>query len=109
MRAFTQREGQRVIGREANGPFGNLKTFQIAPKFFQHRGTSRIERAVIRPCAEENQRTPIQAERRNSIADTLLHFRSDGMDRFADFRQRPPLIRLRGREVLVNRLGLSLR
>ena len=31
------------------------------------------------------------------------------MDRFAEFRQRPPLIRLRGREVLVNRLGLSLR
>src|SRR5262249_57841279 len=32
-----QRQRQRLIGREMNGPLGNLKTFQIAPKLFQRR------------------------------------------------------------------------
>src|SRR5438094_8646228 len=106
---FHQRQRQRVIGRKPNGAFGNLKSFQIAPKIFQRLGAAWIEGAMIRPCAEENQRTSIKAKRRNSIADALLRFRSDGTDCFPEFRQRPPLIRLRCREILVNRLWLSLR
>src|SRR5882762_5718130 len=99
---FHQRGRQRIIGRETNGPLGDLKTFQITPKFFQRRGTARIERAVIGPCAEENQRTPIQAKCRNSIADALFCPRSDRMDSLAKFLEHDSLLGAYACQVFVN-------
>src|SRR4030095_4880314 len=98
---FHQRDRQRVIGRKANGPPGNLK-------FFQRRGTARIQRAMIRPCAEENQRASVQAESRNSVADTLLNLGRDCADGLAKFLERDPLISAYACEVFINcsRLGV---
>src|SRR6266576_3893183 len=104
---FYQCQRQRVIRREANGPLANLKTFQIIPKIFQRSGIAWIERAVIRPSAQENQGSSIQAKRRNSITDALLNLGCYCVDDLAKFLQRDLLIRAYACEVFVNCSRLS--
>jgi hypothetical protein len=57
---------------------------------------------VIRPSAEENQRSSIQAKRRNSITDALFKLGLDRMDGLAKLVEHDPLIRAYACEVFVN-------
>ena len=72
---------------------------------FHGGGTHWIERAVIRPRAEGNERTPIQTKRGESVADALLRLGRDGADGLAEFLERGRLIGIHGREIFVNRPG----
>src|SRR5207245_7509586 len=63
---------------------------------------------MIRPCAKENERTSIEAKRRNSITDTFLRLRRDGMDCLPKFLKSFALIGIRACEVFVNRFGLAI-
>ena len=88
--------------------FAGLEISYLVPKFFQRYGTSRIERAMIRPCAKENQQAPIQAKRGNPVTDTFLRLWRDGTDRLAKFLKRVSMIGIHARKVLVNRFGFAL-
>ena len=61
---------------------------------------------MIRPCAEENQRTSIQTKRRNSITDALLNPGRGRADRLAKFLESDALISVYACEVFVNRSRL---
>ncbi len=60
---------------------------------------------MIRPCAKENQWTSIEAKRRNSITDTFLRLRRDGMDRLPKFLKNTAMIGIHVRKVLINCFG----
>ncbi len=63
---------------------------------------------MIRPCAEENQRSSIEAKGGNSITDTFLRVWRDGMNRFPNFLKSIAMIRVHARKTLIDRLGASL-
>ena len=54
-----QRRRQRFVCGEADRAFARLETFELVLERFHDGGTHWIERAVIRPRAEGNERTPI--------------------------------------------------
>ena len=91
-----------------NSALSDLEVFQISPKFFQRCSASGIERAMIRPGTEENQRASVQTKRRNSIANALFRFGRDRTDSPAQLLQRDALLSIHRREILVDRRVVRL-
>ena len=104
-----QRHRQRFVCGEADRAFAGPETFELVLERFHGGGTHRIERAVIRPRAEGNERTPIQTKRGESVADALLRLGRDGADSLAEFLEGGPLIGIHAREIFVNCPGFGLR
>jgi len=50
---------------------------------------------MIRPRSEANEQMPVQAKRRNSVADALMCFGRYGENGFAEFLKSSPLVRIR--------------
>src|SRR5262249_55231739 len=65
-------------------------------------------RAMIRPGAEEEQRTSVKAKRRDSITDTFLRFRRYGTNCAPNLLKDVAMIRVYTCEVLINCLRLLL-
>ena len=99
----------RFVCGEADRAFAGLETFELVLERFHGGGTHWIERAVTRPSAEGNERTPIQTKRGESVADALLRLGRDGADGLAEFLEGGPLIGIHARKIFVNRPGFGLR
>ena len=94
-----------VIRREANRAFAGLKVFELVLKLFREGGTGGIERTVICPRAEINERSSVELKPSESVADALFHVGCDGVNGLAEFLQHGSLPGFRTREVLVNGFG----
>jgi hypothetical protein len=103
------RRRQRFVCGEADRAFARLEIRELVFERFHDCGTHRIERAVIRPCAEGNERTPIHTKSGESVADALLRFGRDGADDLPEFLKGDPLIGIHAREIFVYRPRFGLR
>src|SRR5262249_12654938 len=87
-----ERGRQRVVGRKSNRAVAGVVLLEFV--FVSgHRGRAhRVESAMVGSRAEGDQRTSVEAKRRESVADTLLRLRHCPLDGPAQFLEGSSLV-----------------
>jgi hypothetical protein len=97
---------QGFIRPKPNRTLAGCVAFELVRVRLHHR--ARVERTVVRGCAEPHQHSTVEPERGHLVADALLGFWSGSSDRFAQLLERGAAVGAQRGEVLVDGAGFVL-